>query len=131
MSIEQNKQIARRFVEEVWNGGDIAVADDLLAPDFVNHDADPSRTIDREGFKRFVTSLRAAVPDLRFAVEDMIAEGEKVATRVSAAGTGGGQPVAWTGIGIIRVAGGKIAEQWADSEAIRGATGSAPGLQPG
>lgn len=129
MSSAESKAVARRFVEEVWNRGDLAVADEVLAPGFVNHDGDPSRTTDREGFKRFVVGLRAAVPDIAFTVEDMVGEGEKVATRVRVRGTRDGKPVAWSGIGIVRVEGGRIAEQWADSQAL-GGPGSAPALQP-
>lgn len=130
MSVEENKAVARRFIEEVWNQGNLALIDELMAPGLVHHEADPSRTIDREGFKGFVAALRAAVPDIRFSIEDMLGEGEKVATRVEARGTSGGRPVAWSGIGIVRVVDGRIAEQWADTDVLDLAPGSAPSLQP-
>lgn len=120
MSIEANKTVARRFVEEVWNGGDLAVAAELLGAELVNHDGDGGTT-DRDGFLRAVAAFRAADPDLRFTVEDLVGEGEKVATRVTVRGTRAGAaapPTTWTGIGIVRVVDGKIVEQWADTEAM-------------
>jgi predicted ester cyclase len=124
VSIEANKAIARRFIEVVWNAGDLAVAEDLLAPALINHDPD-GRTTDRAGFLAFIRQTRAAMPDIRFTIDDMIAENDGVATRVTitakptgaaAAAAPAGQPVTWTGIGIIRVGDGKIVEQWANTD---------------
>jgi predicted ester cyclase len=121
MSVEQNKAIARRFIEEVWNRGDMAVADQLLAPDLVNHDIDGT-TIDRAGFLEAIVALRAANPAIRFAVDDMLAEGDRVATRVTITGAGTeGSPMTVNGIGIVRLAGGRIVEQWADTNPVASA----------
>jgi len=126
VSVEENKAVARRFVEEVWNGGNLAVAEELLAPGLVDH-GPGGGTTDREGFLAYVREFRAAFPDLRFTIDDMLGEGDKVATRVSVRGTQAapfrgaaptGEPRAWTGIGIVRVADGRIVEQWADTSPV-------------
>ena len=125
MSAAANREIARRFIEEVWNGGDLALAEALLDPALVNHDPD-GQTTDYAGFLAFIRNTREALPDIRFTIDDMIAEDDKVATRVtihaSQSQAGGdsavAQPVAWSGIGIIRVKDGRIVEQWADTDSI-------------
>jgi predicted SnoaL-like aldol condensation-catalyzing enzyme len=128
MSVELNKSVARRFIEEVWNQGQLGVADELLAPDLVTHQVTGEAMTGRDAFKRFIGEFRAASPDIRFAVEDMIGEGDKVATRVTIHATQAGQTVAWTGIGIVRLAGGQIAEQWANTDPVGAAqpAGSGP-----
>jgi predicted SnoaL-like aldol condensation-catalyzing enzyme len=55
MPIEQNKAIAQRFIEEVWNQGRLEVADELLAPDLITHNADGGVTKGREAFKKFIS----------------------------------------------------------------------------
>jgi steroid delta-isomerase-like uncharacterized protein len=138
MTLEANKAIARRFIEDVWNGGDLAVAEELLAPALVNHDPD-GRTTDRAGFLAFIRQTRKAMPDIRFTIDDMIAEGDRVATRVTITakpdGDGEtspptGQPVTWTGIGIIRVGDGKIVEQWSNTDSTAAAPLGRPQRQP-
>lgn len=118
MSVEENKAVARRFVEEVWDQGRLEVADELLDPDLVNHQATGGATTGRNAFKRFIGEFRAATPDLRFTVDDMIGEGDDVATRVAIRGTYAGQAVEWTGIGIVRIVGGRIVEQWANTDLV-------------
>ena len=118
---EQNKAIARRFYDEVINKGNLALADALLTHDFMDHGAQ-GVPMNLEGFKRFATGLAAAFPDLRVTVEDMVAEGDKVAVRVTVSGThtgvfmgsvqATGKRVTWTGIDIMRLRDGKIAERW-------------------
>jgi predicted SnoaL-like aldol condensation-catalyzing enzyme len=114
MSVEQNKAVARRFIEEVWNEGRLQVADELLAPDLINHQAG-GPTKGRDAFKQFVVEFRAANPGLRFTIEDMLGEGDRVATRVTIRDGASGQPESWTGIGIARMTDGQIVEQWADT----------------
>ncbi|MGH6824326.1 ester cyclase [Methyloceanibacter sp.] len=118
MSVEQNKTVARRFIEEVWNEGRLEVADELLAPNLINHQAaEPTRG--REAFKQFIAEFRAANPGVRFTIEDMLGEGDKVATRVTIKSGASGHPQSWTGIGIARIADGQIVEQWADTNPFR------------
>ena len=123
MSSEQNKVIARRWSEELWGRGNLAVADEIIAPDYVRHDAgDPFPARGPEDVKRIVAMLRAMLPDLTIEVEDMIAVGDRVVTRYTgiATDTQGfmgrpptGKVVRTPAIQIFRFAGGKIVESWA------------------
>jgi steroid delta-isomerase-like uncharacterized protein len=87
MSAEGNKAIIRRFVEEVQNGGDLTVLDEIAAPDYVNHSAPPGVPADREGLKQLTAMFRRAFPDGRMAIEDLVAEGDRVAARYTERGT--------------------------------------------
>jgi predicted ester cyclase len=120
VSVEANKTIARRFIEEVWNEGNLDRVDELMAPDAVSHDIDPTRTTDRAGVKAAIAAFRAAFPDLRLTIEDMFGEDDRVATRVTIRGTPTGEQVVqtWSGIGITRYRDGKIVEQWANTDSL-------------
>jgi steroid delta-isomerase-like uncharacterized protein len=129
MSIEENKAIARRFFEEVWNNGNLAVADELLAPNIIFHlPGEPEEVIgDRESYKQVVRRNRTAFPDLQEEIEDMIAEGDRVVTRWLWRGTHQGEwhghaPTGKTftygGITILRIADGKIVEDWFYSDLL-------------
>jgi len=80
MSATNNKRLADRVWEEVWQQGDLERIEELFAPDFVRHD--PGREIHGpEENRQFIKGFRAAFPDLHFTVLDQIAEGYKVAVR--------------------------------------------------
>ena len=83
MSTESNKAIARRFLEEVFGQGKLAVADEIIAPDHVNGGpgAVPGIPPGQEGSKMLVTVYRNAFPDVHFTIDEQIAEGDKVVTR--------------------------------------------------
>jgi steroid delta-isomerase-like uncharacterized protein len=122
MSEEENKAVVRRFSElfgEFWRTGDVDALDEVLAPDFVYHQ--PMTPPDREGFKQTLPMFRAAFPDMRYTVEDMIAEGDKVMDRIAWQATHQGEmmgipptgnTVTVTAIHISRIADGKIVERW-------------------
>lgn len=121
MSVEENKALVRRHVEEAWNKGNLSVLDEIMAPNLVNHNAPPGITPDREGFKQIISMHRKAFSDLHVTVEDMVAEGDKVVNRWTVSGTHKGEymgiaptgkQVTLTGISIHRIEGGKIVEQW-------------------
>jgi steroid delta-isomerase-like uncharacterized protein len=125
---ENNKAIVRRLVEEVWNKGNLSVADELFAPNYEHHDAS---TLDfgrgPESEKKRATLYRAAFPDLRLTIEEIIAEGEIVMTRWSCRGTHKGDlsGIAPTGkqfnisgVTIARLANGKLAEGWVNWDAL-------------
>jgi predicted ester cyclase len=78
MSIEANKRVVRRFIEEFWNAGNVAVADELIHPDY----AVPGLGQGPEAVKRNVAAYRVGFPDLRWTVENEVAEGEWVAVRL-------------------------------------------------
>jgi serine phosphatase RsbU (regulator of sigma subunit)/predicted ester cyclase len=80
-SEENNKALVRRFFEEVTNQGNLDVADELLAPDFVDHDVIPEKVADIEDVKRNVAELQASFSDYHFSIEEQVAEGDKVVTR--------------------------------------------------
>ena len=120
MSTEENKAVLRRN-EEVFNKGDLAVADETIAPNYVYHGSVGQEVKGLEGFKQYVTTLITAFPDLRLTIDDMVAEGDKVAMRLTARGTHKGdfmgiaptgKHVTITGIVIQRIVGNKVVEGW-------------------
>lgn len=121
MSEEENKAIVRRTWEGLFNQGNMAVADELIAANFTNHAA-PGAPPGPGSFKQLVTMYRAAFPDVQFAIEDLLGDGDKVVIRNSFGGThrGSFMGIAPTGrrvsqeqIHIVRVASGQIVEHWA------------------
>src|SRR5829696_9507185 len=102
MSEAENKTVAQRFNEEVWGRGDEVALEELLAPDFVDHDALPGQSPDREGHRQILAAFRSAFPDLHVTTEDVVAEGEKVVSRWTARGTHQGElmGIAPTGNGV-------------------------------
>ncbi len=127
MSLEENKAIERRFIEEVVNKGELAVIDELCAANFVDHSAPPGVAPDREGYKQFFAMTHSAFPDFHSTLEDMFAEGDKVVQRFTARGTHkgefmgippSGKQVTITGIAIHRITGGKIVEDWVNMDML-------------
>jgi steroid delta-isomerase-like uncharacterized protein len=121
MSARENKTTVRRFVDEVQSGGNIDAIDELCSPEFVNHSAPPGVPSNCEGVKQLTAMFRQAFPDSYFTVEDMVAEGDKVATRKTFHGTHQGefmgipptgQQVSIGLIDIVRIAGGQVVEHW-------------------
>ena len=117
---EQNTMLVTRGVKEVWNLGNFEVVDDLIASDFAGHSS-MGETRGTEEVKQFWASLRSAFPDIHFAIEDQIAEKDKVVIRWSARAThtgdfrgipATGREGLVTGISIYRVANAKIVEGW-------------------
>src|SRR3970040_2430159 len=92
MSIEQNKTNVLRIPLEVFNQGNLAVADEVMAADYIEHAAvPPELPPSLSGFKIFISALRAAFADFQYTVEDVIAEGDKVVVRLIARGTQNGE----------------------------------------
>ena len=124
MLSETNKTVSRRFFEELFGKGNLAVADEIIAKDHVNSGPGsiPGLPTGPEGTKQLVTVYRNAFPDIRFTIDEQIAEGDKVMTRWSAHGThqgelagipATGKTSTVTGIVIDRLVNGMIAESWA------------------
>jgi steroid delta-isomerase-like uncharacterized protein len=128
VSAEENKALSRRVIEEMFNKGNLDVADEILAPDYVDHDpASPEEIRGPEGLKAFVATVRSTFPDMHIRIEDQVAEGDLVAMRYVASGTqegemGGIPPTGnWaemSGISIDRFSGGKLAETWDNYDAL-------------
>jgi serine phosphatase RsbU (regulator of sigma subunit)/predicted ester cyclase len=123
MSVEENnKALVRRFVEEVLNGGNLDAIDELMAPDYLDHGTPTGKYAGREGHKRSIAKQLAASSDLRFHIEEQIAEGDKVVSWVIGSGTHDrerfmglaptGTRVTIENIIISRVVEGKIVEDW-------------------
>jgi steroid delta-isomerase-like uncharacterized protein len=121
MGTQENKALARSFLEEVVNRGNMAVIDDLASPSFVDHSAPPGVPPTNEGFKTFITMFRAAFPDLHYTIDDEVAEGDRVVQRTTAHGTmrgdfqgmpASGKEATWSEIHITRFADGKAIEHW-------------------
>ena len=91
MSEETNKALLRRFVEELVNQGNMAVAPELVAPDFHELDPFPGQAPGRAGLLESIERLRTAFPDLTWRIEEMVAEGEMVASLNSWSGTHRGE----------------------------------------
>ena len=121
MSAEENKAVARQFIEEGFSKGNLAVADAIIATNFANYDpGTPPLSTGPEGYKQLVTAYRTAYPNLQLIIDDLFAEGDKVAVRWSARGTHSGplgdipatgKQMMITGISVLTIAGGKVAAQ--------------------
>jgi steroid delta-isomerase-like uncharacterized protein len=122
VSAEANKAVIRRLVEEVYNEGNLDVVDELVAPDVFNHPAVPEHQHGLDGFKHVIEWVRAIGPDTHYDIDDTIAEGDKVAVRMTVSGTHTGtlRGIPPTGksfsvdyVHWFRLADGKVAELWA------------------
>ena len=118
---EENKTLIRRTYEELLNQGNLVVADELIAPDFINHEAPPGRDRGPESMRGLTTMLRTAFPDLRFTIEELIAEGDVVAGRLTMSGTHEGPLMGMPPTGrsvrqdhmhFVRFRDGKAVEHW-------------------
>ena len=118
---EENKALSRRVSREVFGQGNLAVVDEVYAPDYVDHNAPPLPDPGVEGFKQRVTMFRTAFPDASVTIEDQIAEGDRVVTHWTGHGThtgefAGGAPtnkeITVTGMSVDRIVNGKIVESW-------------------
>ena len=86
MSAEENKALVERFVEEFWNEGNTAAADELFAPDAQIH-LPAGEVVDVEGLKGFAGAFRRSFPDWHSTFEELVAEGDRVAERWTGRGT--------------------------------------------
>jgi len=121
MSVEENMALVRRFLE-ARGTADLDALEDMMAPDFVDHTLAPGQEPDREGYKRQVAEYVTAFSDVHLVIEDQIAAGDKVVSRISGWGTHDrrelmgtaptGREMTYTGIVIHRISGDKIAEEW-------------------
>jgi steroid delta-isomerase-like uncharacterized protein len=128
MSTEQNKSIVQRWVEGGWNHGNLALVDELYAADYMLHDpSTPDFPGGQAAFKQFVTTLQTAFPNLQVTVEDMLAEGNKVAWRWTIIGTHTGdlmgipptgKPIKITGIVVSHFVNGKWAEDYVNWDTL-------------
>jgi steroid delta-isomerase-like uncharacterized protein len=122
------KAIARRLLEEAFNSGNLDVVDELISPEFVNHDAArPEPAVGIEAAKASIRGYRDAFPDLRLTIEQQLAEGEYVTTRWTGRGThqgdlmgmsATGKQATVTGITIDRIVDGRFVESWTNWDTL-------------
>ena len=122
---EQNKALFRRFVDEIVNGKNTDVIDDLMAPDMVDHNLMPGVAPGLEGMKDLMKMFVGAFPDIHATIDLLIAEGDLVAGRMTTTGThkadfmgipATGKQVKFTEMHIVRIANGKAVEHWGNSD---------------
>ena len=116
-----NKRLVRRFYKEVYGDWNMALVDEVVSPQFTSHDWPKGSATGPEGFREFYSAIRTALPDARYVVDDVIAEGDRVVVRWRLMGThegdfrgiaATGQAIELKGIAIYRVAGGQLVERW-------------------
>lgn len=123
---EQNKRLAKRAIEEVWNEAKFENLDELAARDVVIHGSGGQGDVyGHEGITQFFSGLHQAFPDIHFTIMDQVAEDDRVVTRWIARGTQKGAfqglpPTGKTceisGVDIDRIAGGKVVECWSNAD---------------
>lgn len=133
---KENKAIFRQFIECI-NSGDLDVMGEIFSADFVNHHPRPGAPANRAGYKQTLSSARSAFSDFNIAIEDLIAEGDRVVGLLTVRGThdGGslglppsGRRVEFTAIAIHRIEKGEIRERWevADTTTMMSQIGMSP-----
>jgi predicted ester cyclase len=127
MSVEQNKMTAERLPVEI-SQGKMSVFDEVIDSKAVDHSLPPGLPPTVEGTKQFFAGFRAAFPDLKYKIEDTIAEGDYVVQRVTGTGTMKGafqgmppsnKSAKWEEIHIVRFANGKVVEHWANVDQLK------------
>jgi predicted ester cyclase len=127
MGTADNKRNARRLIDAV-NQGELTVVDEVVSQDFVDHTLPPGTPAGREGYKAVLTVLRQAFPDLRYTIEDELAEGDRVAQRVTGSGTmkaefqglpATGKHATWQEMHLSRFdAAGRMVEHWGTTDEL-------------
>ncbi len=120
MSTDENKTVFQKLIE-LQEHGDLKTGDQVIAPNWANHDESPQPLRGLEGFKLLTKGFRSAFSDIRLEIEDMLAEGDKVAAcwRFRGTNSGGflgmpptGKAVDIKATGIFRVVDGKVTDNW-------------------
>jgi steroid delta-isomerase-like uncharacterized protein len=126
MSIEENKALLHRAID-VWNSGDLSALDHLFAPGVVMHLRGRSDVTGLDAYRTYNVALRTAFPDQQWLLEDLFAEGDKVAFVWTLRGTHRGElsgvaptgkDVTVTGISVYRITDGKMVEIWVQSDTL-------------
>jgi steroid delta-isomerase-like uncharacterized protein len=121
MATEEHKALLRRFIN-IWNTGNTAAADEFVRADLIDHSLPPGLPPGLAGFKLLVAGFRGAFPDLHITIDDLIAQNDKAAARVTFHGTqrgefqglpASGRSFNMGAIGILRFEAGQVAEHWA------------------
>jgi steroid delta-isomerase-like uncharacterized protein len=121
MSLETNKECIRQFFQRIWNDGEEAAIDEFIAEEAAGND--PDFGIGREGFRRQWRQWRAAFPDLHFAVEELVAEGDTVVSRWTLTGTHRGEFMGVPATGRAIRVGGMSLDHLRDGKLVSGFDG--------
>jgi steroid delta-isomerase-like uncharacterized protein len=125
MGTEENKNLAARWTEEIWNQGNMVAVDELCGPNFTFNHAFPGIPADRESYKKVVTAYSSAFHSMHLTNEIVIAEGDKVAIRWRGQSTPQGEfmgvaptgkQVTMAGNSIAHIEDGKIVEEWTEMD---------------
>jgi steroid delta-isomerase-like uncharacterized protein len=123
--VSANKELVRRFYNEVYVDWNMALVDEVVSPLFTSHDWPKGSATGPKGFRDYYAAIRSALPDARYEVDDLIAEGDKVVVRWRLLGThkgdfrgiaASGREIALKGIAIYRIQAGKLMERWVVSD---------------
>jgi steroid delta-isomerase-like uncharacterized protein len=134
---EENKELERRIYEEIYNKKNLGAFEQFYATDWVCHPSLPGMPPGLDGMKQSYALSNSAFPDMQVKLEDMLAEGDRVACRWTATATHKGEfmgmpptnkQVTITGVHIDRIAGGKIVETWNYSDMME--VMQQPGMKP-
>jgi steroid delta-isomerase-like uncharacterized protein len=121
MSTGEHKELVRRYYEALWNRWDFALADELIAEQIAFRGSLGQTVKGREGFKAYMREVCRAFPDFHNRVEELVAEGDRVAARLTYTGTHAGallgiapsgRRVSYAGVALFRIASAQIAEGW-------------------
>src|SRR3954452_22082413 len=114
--------VVRRLIEEGFNAGDLAVADELTSPELVEHqNFGPDHAPGAEGVRAVIGSLRRAFPDFHLSIDDLVVDGDKAWLRMTGTGTNDGpfmghpptgRPMRTDVFDVIRVQDGRMVEHW-------------------
>ena len=124
---EENKAIYRRYINEIFNKGNVDLVDELVDPNLVDHSPAPGQEPGPEGFKNLVTMFRAAFPDLHSTIDLLISDGDIVVGRHTTTGTHRGEfmgmpptnkSFTMSEIHMVRFANGKGVEHWGNADEI-------------
>jgi len=120
-----NKELVRQFYKDVYVDWNMSRADEVVSPQFTSHDWPEGGPTGPQAFRHYYSAFRSAVPDARYEVDDLIAEGNRVVVRWRMLGTHKGafrgiaptgRPIVLKGIAIYRVEGGQLMERWVVSD---------------
>lgn len=123
--VERNIALVKRFFEEVWNKGNLGIVDEILSPNFKDYNQPPGTPRGLRGYKSNVTAFRSAFPDINYTLDQIIAEGDLVAIRLTGHGTQQGsfmgipptgKKVSFGGMTYVRIQDGKVIERWGISD---------------